>query len=454
MAKVSYFMARSLTGRAPKGRGITVTPATVELAHDVTLPKGTKLKGFTLTGPEGRLEEWRERTFLATDARDLLTSSKDGPTKILVSGLSEVCVVIGDETKLLEKAPDVREELRRFFGLFAGVTGRVVRVTLSDAPQLAPMRSEGGVIDVIIGPSPAGAAGYRRSNQLCGIPLDQRGYFVYHRDAAAGRGIILRDENDVAFAQVVENVIYLLVPVHSVEALRLLDTKRGPGLLERAFVPAWNALVAPTKEQAPPRRRLSTAEAMELFTRETLDMQERVNHALLKDKKERVEKTLAAYLEALRDLETIRMFADTASKRTEADAAQVVDDWKRLLAHPLVAGIEAMDGFMHLRTRALTLEHEGRRYRLGSYVIRFSPHDGVSIWSKTPTHPERIPHPHISSDGTICFGNVTRVIHEDVVALRFGSAAETVLRWLTEGYDPARADTKIEQWPLARRKAA
>lgn len=458
MAKTSYFGVDGLFKKPPRGRGLTVTRKTLKTQFDLAVPKSTALRGYLIQGSERALEKWREpRRFI--EPRDFMLLPDGSDCKLLVSGLTEAAgLLIEDKTGFLKEVPEAEEELKRVLRPLCGATNRLIRVTFMNELQTPPLVKEqhqGSLIDIIVGPSPLGVSEEQRSTTLCGVKLDQRGYYLHHCGPAMGRGIILKDDEGNTFAQVVNGVIYLLLPVRLKQAFQLLDSKSGAGLFKKAFVPAWNALIAPSAEQRTKRRVLWNDEEIAVYSAATIKAQTASTEVLLAVKRTTVDTAYRAYQEALRDLESVRVYSEAVRSRTERDIRQVTEDWKRLLTHPQVATVYAENEAIYVETRVLHVEHAGKRYRIGAFVIRLSFVDDVGIWCKKRSeHKRGITHPHISGEGAICFGNVTRSINEDLVACRIGSAAETILRWLTDGYDHVRASTKIEEWPLSRRKPA
>lgn len=112
-----------------------------------------------------------------------------------------------------------------------------------------------------------------------------------------------------------------------------------------------------------------------------------------------------------------------------------------------VAGVRLVDGGIHVETDPVVLEHRGRRYGLGPFIIRLDMSGKVEVWSEKPLHPKGHHHPHIDRVNLACYGNVTIAIDKFMSAYRFADAARLVMRWL-KTYSPETTLIPIEEWPL------
>lgn len=452
MAIVSYFVSERLAkGVLPKGRGITTTRKTVKTNHNIFIPSDTSLKGYVVKGPFSRMETWQKRNGFSY--KDLLITP-NGAVHLLGKDVDEAGVELDDDKGWLEPVPEVVKEMKSVLARFSAVTGYRFRIHFRNTTQVAPFPVEDGVIDVVLGSSPTGASKTLFTTSILGVRLKRDGGQVRRTGPSAGRGLVVGDGLETPFAQVVDSTIYLLVPVSSYDYLRLLDSDSGPGLFKRVFAPAWDVFLTRMKEVRSHVTKLSSVLSAESLARVLIAEHEKTIDDIYKNHLQTVEDRYTAYIDALRELEHAKMFAEASKIRGQKEYGRITESWLALKRQPYVASVSLADDALHVQTRVLFTEHAGKRYRLGSYVIRLSQQDGASVWAHKPAHPKGIAHPHISVDGSVCFGNVTRSIQEDTMSFELASAAETILSWLTQGYDPARADTKIEEWPLARRRNA
>jgi hypothetical protein len=163
---------------------------------------------------------------------------------------------------------------------------------------------------------------------------------------------------------------------------------------------------------------------------------------------ERTQKRLHALYALLREyragwrrMDSDRTFVETFRRLPE--------DLAHIKAMPQVDHVALADEGINIHLKPVIMEWEGKRYRMGRFVVRFGVFGTVSVWCVESTHPYRVPHPHINRDGIWCFGNATDAIAKASAELRLAKAATYLIAWLTKGYDPDLALTKIETWPVA-----
>ncbi len=135
-------------------------------------------------------------------------------------------------------------------------------------------------------------------------------------------------------------------------------------------------------------------------------------------------------------------YHDHASERLLADHKQIV-------AHPLVSSATMIPetGFQ-VSTKTIFICHNGKRYRIGRFVIHFRIEGNPLIWAEESFHPTGEPHPHLSAHNGKCFGNVGETIDDAVIEHRYADAVDYILAWL-ESYTPDLIIWhKIDEWPL------
>jgi len=163
---------------------------------------------------------------------------------------------------------------------------------------------------------------------------------------------------------------------------------------------------------------------------------------------EQAQRWLAELLRSKRELEE-HICAYDLTPFVQVTLKRLPRDYRLIKADPDVAMIAVVSDGLHIETRPLHVEHEGRRYAVGSFTIRIGRKGTVNVWCETPLHPKGVPHPHIAKDGGPCFGNATNAILRAGADHRYHDAVTLVLRWLKQGYAPQLASVKIEEWPLA-----
>ncbi len=142
-------------------------------------------------------------------------------------------------------------------------------------------------------------------------------------------------------------------------------------------------------------------------------------------------------------LRTWRQHADTL-------VARISSDIDRLQALPLVSRVTQTKQVpaIEVATKTICMNHEGVNYDLGEFSIRILFLGKIEIVALRTTHPEGVPHPHISMYGTPCFGNVSDAVTSALAEYRYCDLVSCVLSWLTEGYTPELIVVHpIEEWP-------
>lgn len=449
----SYFISLRLAKEHPwkAFKSITAKRATGRMLHRKISPRGPLLKGFVLSGKQQTLERYIKKHGLIAEH---LIETKGGFCGVLYPKRAHNnTVTITDNADRIARTPNVDTEIKMVLGTIAKASGLRFNVLVDQGPAIPPFPKEDGVVNVVIGAAPPGAIDEAYDDVLCGVRLDQKGHFVYRRIATNGRGVILRDEQDKTFAQLVDTTLYLLVPVTKFEAFALLDSVSGPGLFQKVFVPAWDAYMSPEKHRAVKPRRIISSDIYDKEMQISFGLRTIAGEEAIKKQERHVTDRLEKYLEALGQLATLSDLMIGIDKREKEIFSRLKADWERLSSHPLIESIEKVGEAVHFKTSMLSMEYQDKRYRLGAYTIRYSPGNMVSVWAHEYVHPKRIDHPHISPGGIVCFGNVSQNVYESAMRMDMVEMVETILRWLTEGYVPHLADTKIEEWPMEKGNA-
>lgn len=336
------------------------------------------------------------------------------------------------------------ELLRQFSRLAGGISIFFHRNTPEAA---APYPDKRGHIHVFTNRYPPGeAAPNRYVSRAFGFRLDGD-FGLEHLSPCPtrGRGVVLKDEKGTELVQVLGADFYFLIPLMST-----FNAKTSEQIFSRLLALAWDEYRERSKRPMRPQRSISAGE----FRREVIVWLERLP-AKIRTDIAGYEKEIRRYQEALAityrnklEFEAVLALLTPASYAKEIRKRLPADFWliKKL---PQVARVGIVHEGLHVETVPIEIEHAGKRYDLGSFVVRVNAKGMVTVWSEAPTHPNGIPHPHISKDGVACFGNATDAITKHAAQFRFYDCVSLVLRWLTQGYTPALALWKIEEWPEA-----
>lgn len=276
-----------------------------------------------------------------------------------------------------------------------------------------------------------------------GIPFHKTWQDVVVRAPAKGRGTVAKDEKGKETLQVLGGNIYLFPPVMTAFTLS------GATLFERLVSEGWAAF---RRAGSGGTDGGSVIDSLDTAAEQSAEWTEGVKRSIRQNidlfdreiERHQVE-LMRAQQNRQRFVMMQRALEDSPSFAALRD--RLPSEFLRIVKMPEVEDLSIVDGGIHVRTKCLIAEHDGRRYRLGSYVIRLGDANFLAVWSDVPAHPRGINHPHISKSGAECFGNATKAIARFGGEFRYADLVAMVVRWLTKGYSPHLADTPLEEWP-------
>jgi len=348
--------------------------------------------------------------------------------------------------KETEKEPteSVRRALAAYEPLlcrFSALTGLLPHFYCDGDDTRAPRPNVLGEAHIFTCAHPPGECRTRYFSSAGGIPVAENGNQVVGYEPTAGRGITLGDESGT-LVQVIGSNIYLLLPT-----LSYFDPQTSSRLFEYLLTLGWEGyrryqLRPPSASPAKRKDFIASARQwVEAGKEDLIKSLAGIDAAI-----EQAQKDMAGLLRSKRELNDYIRTHDQLPFVQEA-VARLPGDYRRIKRDPNVAMIAVLKDGIHVDTWPLHVEHEGRRYAIGSFTIRIGRRGAVSVWCETPLHPKGIPHPHIAKDGGPCFGNATSAILQAGAEHRYYDAVTLVLRWLKDGYSPQLASVKIEEWP-------
>ncbi len=343
--------------------------------------------------------------------------------------------------KTFQATSAYRRELENFSRLLGGVELHFHCAKLFERNSFPNVP---GCYRIFTNSSPAGEASFTFGTTIFGMPLDKDGFPVKVTKPTPGRGLSMEDQEEQPCVQVLGNTIYFLVPTvgnYRGEISRII--------FKKLFIAGWDGirLLAKEKKTKPLSKRACAGIAKRWVDGYPNGVEEEM--ALLDDKIARVTKELAGYLRNKQEFASILALLNTPGYARRAKK-RLVREFDKLMANPDFERVSVVDEGLHLATKRIIPEHNGRGFDLGRFVIRIGRNGRVSVWSEEPTHPRRIPHPHIDADSGPCFGNATEAIIKAAAEERYADAASMTLRWLRDGYSPELAAVKIEEWPVVK----
>jgi hypothetical protein len=348
-----------------------------------------------------------------------------------------------EEQKLREHnvayAKDVAQDYSR-------LTGITVHLHSPHAVRVEPLPAKSNEVHVIFGATPTGPHyAFHDIEKVFGQTLDNKAWYFRRTGPIKGRGVALHDPDDKGqkpLVQVVGRTAYMLTQALSI-------TNRGA--IDKVFRGMLNLVHQglPLAAKRTSKRIVSASDFADRYKKLRAE-----THAWRKAKiielELEVERNLTAYQKSIEDLrvwKTIERGEDGDDESTTKTFASR-KEFKRIRSMPEVAGIEFKDEGLHILTKDLTAVFDGKSFKLGAYVVRISDHE-FALFCEQSHHPKGFIHPHYPNTGVPCWGNAGIPIVRAYRDGRIADFIELVIKWLTQGYDPALADTKIEEWPHA-----
>ncbi len=309
-----------------------------------------------------------------------------------------------------------------------------------------PARDEEGHMHLYYGHRPPGDDGQRMPlTKVFGHPLERSDRAPY-TGPVLGRGWIVHDGvGRVPIAQIIGRSAYVLVPVHELPQgvqhevmARILQ-----GIMKNIGKMYWNE-TADLLNLPPDADHVLKGLSSDWHSRRYMGALIRIVDGRI----EKLEKELAGlYSERQRLLELQERLGNVDGSGHTHD---LYEEFTKLRDIPKVSKVFARQEGLHLETAPLIATHQGKRYAMGRFEMRFTRDYAVHVWSLEPTHPKGIAHPHIGSyTGFTCYGSATRGLRQMLGERRLVEATRLVLEWLERGYTEGQAEHPIEQWPEA-----
>jgi len=144
--------------------------------------------------------------------------------------------------------------------------------------------------------------------------------------------------------------------------------------------------------------------------------------------------------------ERIYACARLTRKRQERQAREECTQLRRLLGRSIRL-MELRDGHLNVLTHPIDVDWCGYAYEFGCFWLRLPLGNGrVEIRPEDDTYiMEGYPHPHISTDGTPCLGNIGASLAQLLGEGKIFEAVTLLLEFL-RSYNPDNPYLKIERW--------
>lgn len=377
-----------------------------------------------------------------------------GTTFPIVCGMeAQVTLDIEDKKSVANYTASEIQVLERLYKqvtIFSYITG--MRVCLYTDPRYEtrmPMPMDSGTLHIFIRSAPPGEHGpVEYCSHLFDRQLHKEGKCIPVLSSTKGRGMVLSTMSEskaVPYAQIIENNVYILIPfLHHYWEPTMSD------VLFRVLGNAYQAILDGVQDIEDQARQTESCTEHDFMSTIADPMVFRASYWEQCIEVER--RKIKEHQDALRSA-YLMLREWTSRKESCTDLAYYIDaikrisgDRQRIQTMPEVQQLVVIDGGIHVYTKPIVAEWEGKQYALGSYAIRAASTGIVSVWAVETTHPHGVPHPHIAKNGFACFGSVTDAIMKASADFRMYDAIQYVITWLTHGYTPELAEYKIEEW--------
>jgi hypothetical protein len=137
-----------------------------------------------------------------------------------------------------------------------------------------------------------------------------------------------------------------------------------------------------------------------------------------------------------------QMKAAVASTKTDREA-KARDEFKSVIKM-VPSPVQTVDldyGRLVVTLRPITLTHEDCDYAMGGFTLQIAA-DSIRIWSDGGN---RYPHPHVSSDGVPCWGNLGPHVAKLLGERCYAGLVAVVIEFL-HSYNERDAYRRIETW--------
>lgn len=320
-----------------------------------------------------------------------------------------------------------------------------------DPKDIYPARTDrANKLTLVVGGGPVGLVNNQLVSTLCGVLLTEDGDKVPLRSHSGGYGGLVKDDEDVVIAQIVESVFYLNIPSKQ-ERFATHFSGMGSDLFRKLLYMLWNR----QKNATPPAVR-TVVEDPETYVEQML-AHEKMNvgaYRLMADasrkKIARLERDLRLEILNAANLDRISTNLKAYTK-LPGRADKLRASFERLKRHRLMEKIVTTgDEFFEVWTKPVFIEHDSNTYGpFGPYVITVYRETGILIRCQGSPHKGMYVHPHVPVETSEpCFGNATRAIGEALANDDRTLGIELILEWLESGYDHSIAEFKIGNWPV------
>lgn len=355
-----------------------------------------------------------------------------------ISSVIEGECALGSE----EHAADL-ERITNELETIAQFSGRSVELVVNDTRKMVPPKKSSRTLFVILGSVPPGYPNSRHATHLFGTAIAKPGYRVRLPAPTIDTGFVVKNDLGEPIAQIVDDSIYLFVPINSFGITQLVD--QTVHLFRRSMNLVWNAYIESPEATDTELKEVSDSA---VFAERALNPERDIKQLRekLDDADERIHQAQCVLTDALAERSSLVATIAGMRNRIKYDPEQT---WEQLQAIPFLDRIvEASNGGVYYISKPLVMldEDQTERY-IGPLGLSIEQPCEILVWSIDNPHPSGVPHPHVSRYGDVCLGNVTQSVAQLMSDQKEAETAALVLRMLAEGYDPVLTEHKLNEWP-------
>lgn len=406
--------------------------------YPISLRSPKKIRGFAV--PADRIEEFERAVGLVAVQR---TDSDTDVDRVICRSYASA----HGDIEICDAKSDYEPQLRRILkAVSAKAGGAELCLRVCDSGHM-PLAAASQKINVFWPASPAENPAERQTTRLFGREWTKSVTVL----TPSLQGIVIKDEDGLPIAQVVGNSVYVLVaglltgPLADKESdadellARLLHEAVAASRIsandDEELSKLW-------RESSESHARNYVEQCLTRLRRRGTDLEKEIGdcdkqivragqsiHQQLRLKREK-----AIQLEQLLGQD---MLAE--EERLRAEFAALCDS-KAILS------IEVHDRDICVHTRTVFIDWQGKRYRIGRFLLRLADDGRISIANVanfatgTPFH-----HPHVPDPDRPCFGNVHESLVKLVADRQYASAVTLLFRYL-ESYNPHNGVADIKHW--------
>ena len=337
------------------------------------------------------------------------------------------------------------EQMREFIIRIALATGKKVTLHITKKITFEPY-NDPDHIHIVLNSRVPGETSTQQIAVLGNVSLvRETSYNVSCAGPTKGRGRKVAFDGDFCIGQTVDTTLYLFIPDHTDSLPPYSHEYDNPFRIALAAVWLDYQTYKDTGEAIShivDAESFSTGKQSDLA--EMLRLASDIQIEKLQDMAAKLQQDLVEAYSRLRVELLMRPVVPTPKTVEELRA-----EWERIESCPYIESVTQNDKGTrdYYSAPVILVDDNGAEHDVGSFVVRLSAAH-IHIWSTRITHPNRIAHPHISADNTICFGNVTSEIAKLCGEFRQIDAILLCFRWLFEGYEPSLTLHKLEEWPV------